>query len=92
MPLLLIVLAVPAALIGFDTWQRADGVLQQILAAVFVLTSAVLLGASFITDRVQLGNRKIVEELKNLRLAMLRNDAERHVRETDQAQALNRVR
>ena len=92
MPLLLFVLAIVPAVVGFGLWGRADGVLQQILAAMFMLTSAVLLGASFVADRVQLAGKRVVSEVQALRAALLRLDAERHVREPDrQARALNEV-
>jgi hypothetical protein len=78
MALLLFVLAVIPGVIGVGMWGRAETVQQQTLAAVFLLTSAVLLGASFVTDRVQLASKRLTGELQSLRAALLRLDAEQH--------------
>jgi hypothetical protein len=93
MALLLFVLAVIPGVVGFGMWGRAETVQQQTLAAVFLLTSAVLLGASFVTDRVQLASKRLAGELQSLRAALLRPDAGRHsARTSDQPQALDDVR
>lgn len=80
MGIILVLLALPAAVVGVAVLKQPGGVMQEIVGALFLLIAAVLVGSAAVADRVVWANKKLVHELQDLRRLLLRVEAERMAR------------